>query len=268
MIKEIAGRVYTDKPIGIAPRGGGISQVATMPKGRTLKLYWTRYVDANFDEMALVDQSWLRGNRKPRIHWRVRELIDQAIEDIYLDLKDPRVSAVLRRLETLVVFENEKRRSIGQDPLHPVSHKTISAHIAKISPTALAIARNGERAAANSQTRGRTDTRALMIGEEVEIDECKLSLMTPIRRFGWWEKLSQDERTALQEIEDFIQARLWLVLVIDVASRMPLGWTLTDAPSHKATLAVTVIPCHRSVLPVCATTTAADCAMLRLNPHY
>lgn len=67
--------------------------------------------------MALIDQSWMRGNRTPRISPRVRELIDQAIDDVALDLKQPNAASVHRRHESLIVLENVKRTANGLEEL-------------------------------------------------------------------------------------------------------------------------------------------------------
>ncbi|PTQ66850.1 hypothetical protein, partial [Celeribacter persicus] len=232
-IRDLAQPHYPDRPIWITPRGGSTRECAIMPMGRTLNGYWTRYVDAGFDEMALADQNWLKGNRTPRIHWRVRELIDQAIDEVHLDLREPQISVALSRLETLIALENERRAVREQSELNCVTHKTVSDHVTMINATARAIGRDGERAATNARTRGSTDTRALMIGENVEVDECKLSVLTPVRKTGFWEALSAEDKEALEELEEYVTSRLWLVLVLDVATRMPLGWTLTDAPNHE-----------------------------------
>lgn len=234
-VRDVARLFYTVRPIHLALRGGSIRSVAIMPKGRTMFEYWQRFVESGGDEMALADQTWLRGNHSPRIPHRVRELITRAIEDVGLDTKKPTPASVCRRAKDLVVLENVKRDANGLQPLAPVSHKTVSAHMKALGATALAIARDGERAAVNARTRGRADTRAQMIGELVEIDECKLSLILIVKRIGLWQRLTDEELQALDEIEDYVRTRLYLVLVLDVASRMPLGWVLTDAPSTEAT---------------------------------
>lgn len=237
-ILDVARQHYTTRPIGIALRGGSIRLVATMPKGRRLLVYWDRFVQSGYDEMALVDQTWMRGNRTSRISFRVRELIDQAIDDVALDLKQPNAAAVHRRHESLITLENVKRAANGLEDLRPVSRKTVSDHIQAIGATALAIARSGERATVNARTRGRTDEHALSVGELVEIDENKISLITITRRVGMWQRLSDEEKTALQKLDAFVKTRLWLVVALDVATRMPLGWVLADAPNAEATLEV------------------------------
>lgn len=236
IVREVASQLYTTRPINLAPRGGSTRVVAFVPKGRTILEYRERYIDSGYDEIALPDQRWLRGNRKPRILTRMRELMTEAIEQIHLDLKKPNVSAALRHLRTLTTEENAKRKLNGLAPLKPVTHKTMANHIKMIGSTALTIARDGARAVANNRSRGNTDTRALMIGELVEIDECKLSLITVAKKKGWWERLSSEEQEALEEIDEIIHTRLWLVLMLDVATRMPLAWVLTGNPSKEATL--------------------------------
>ena len=76
-----------------------------------------------------------------------------------------------------------------------------------------------------------------MIGDFVEIDECKISLIATVKEKGLWQALSKEEQITLAEIDNLIQTRLWLVVVLDVATRMPLGWALSDGPSTEATLA-------------------------------
>ncbi|MGH6763974.1 MAG: hypothetical protein ACRECW_20585 [Phyllobacterium sp.] len=235
-IRDIASQLYRTRPINVVIRGGSSKLVAIMPRGRTLVRYRARYVESGYDEMALVDQAWLRGNRISRISTRMHDLMTLATEQSYLDLKKPTVASAYKRLKTLLQLENATRIANGSEPLKLVSYGTLRDHIEKNGSTALATARDGERAVANNRSRGVTDTRALMIGELVEIDECKLSLITVAKEKGWWERLCEEDQAALEEIEEIIRTRLWLVLMVDVASRMPLAWVLTDAPCAEATL--------------------------------
>lgn len=236
-IADIARQYYSRRPISDKVRGGSVKSAAFMPQGRTIFLYWKRWVDADFDDMALADHDWKKGNRSNHgISTRMRELMTQASEETYMDSRKPNVASALRRLKTLVNKENNFRIPSELEPLVPVCHKTLSEHIKQVGATALSIARNGADWVANNRSRGQTDVRALMIGEMVEIDECKMSLITVCKKKGWWQKLSEGEKTALSEIEEIIRKRLWLVLMIDVATRMPLAWVITDAPSKEATL--------------------------------
>ncbi|MGB1264731.1 MAG: hypothetical protein ACPG6L_03300 [Nereida ignava] len=235
-IRETAKMSYTSRPICISPRGGSVKNVAVLPKGRTILAYRKRFIDSGFDEMSLVDQYWLRGNRTDHgVPTRVLELMTEAVEHVSLDTKKPNVSSALRKLVTLVHEENEKRAINALPALSAVSHKTLSSHIKKIGSTALTIARDGERVVATNRSRGATDTRSLMVGEFAEVDECKLSLMTAVKAKGYWQHLSEEQKTTLEEIDEIIHTRLFLIVILDVATRMPLAWVLTDRPCAEAT---------------------------------
>ncbi|MEM1361259.1 MAG: hypothetical protein AAGF94_06020 [Pseudomonadota bacterium] len=234
-IIQVARQHFTKYPIDYAPRGGMIKSMANVPRGRTLKRYWDLFTEADYNEIVLADHNWLKGNRNPKLPLKVREFIREAIELVRLETKKPTVAAVTTRTIDLIVIENVRRKANDLDPLPKPVNKTVSDMMKKIDATALAVARDGERAAINDRTRGSTDTRALMIGELVEIDECKLSLIVIVKRLGLWQQLSEDDKSKLEALEDYVRTRLFLVLVLDVASRMPLGWVLTDAPSADAT---------------------------------
>ncbi len=238
-IAAIARQEYTEHPIAVVMRGGSISFLAVMPAGRTLMQKYEQWVESGYDDMVLPDHSHFRGNRTNHgVCQRLYELISEAIESVYLDTRKPTPAAVLRKHTDLVVVENESRRRNDLKELKAVAHKTITRQIKNLNKTAVDIAREGERWALNNRTSGSTDYRSLMIGEEVEIDECKLSLIVEARRKGIWDRLSPEQQEALEEIDEIIKTRIWLVLMLDVATRNPLGWALTDTPSHEVTLEV------------------------------
>ena len=238
IIRSFASKIYTAAPIAIDQvRGGKAKAIAVLPKGRTLLKYVERFRSSGRNEMALADQDWLKGNRTSRFPLRVEELISQAIDEVALDTKDPPTSQVLSRHEQLIETENERRKALGLALLKAATFKPINDRFKAIASTARDIARKGKKHVANNRSRGSTDTRALMIGEFVEIDECKISLMATVKEKGLWQSLSKEEQITLAEIDELIQTRLWLVVVLDVATRMPLGWVLSDVPSTEATLA-------------------------------
>ena len=238
-MRDIAAEEYTKNPISFTMRGGSISRVATIPKGRWLMDKYTLWCDAGFDDMVLPDRAHLRGNRSNHgVSQRVYELITVALDKVYLDTRKRTPAAVLQKHKDLIAEENDLRELNGLRALSAVSHKTITRHIKNMSKTALDIARNGERWAANNRSSGSTDSRSLMIGQEIEIDECKLSLMVVAKRHGFWQKLTLEQKGACEEIDEVLTTRLWLVLMLDVATRMPLGWALTNTPSHEVTLEV------------------------------
>ena len=244
-VVEFAQKIYTVRPIlslhvgKSSLRGGSAKNACIVPGGRTIWKYREDYYSSGCDEMVLADNNHLKGNRTNHgVDPRMWGLVYQAIEKIYLDPKGASPSAAHAYLETLVFDENYRRQIQGLAPLNVVSKTTIRNRIKKINSTARAMARDGERATKNDRLKGLTDTHALRVGECLEVDESKLSLMTVCKRKGWWEKFTEEEKQAAEEIEEIITTRLWLVLALDVASRLPLGWVLTDKPGHEATLEV------------------------------
>lgn len=237
-VRSFASKIYTALPIATDQvRGGKARAIAVLPRGRTLLKYVERFRSSGRNEMALADQDWLKGNRTSRFPLRVEELIYLAIDEVALDAKAPPISQVLNRHEQLIETENQRREVLGLAPLKPATFKPVNDRFKAISSTARDIARKGERYVANNRSRGSTDTRALMIGECVEIDECKISLMATVKEKGLWQSLSKEEQITLAEIDNLIQTILWLVVALDVATRMPLGWALSDGTSTEATLA-------------------------------
>ena len=141
----------------------------------------------------------------------------------------------------LIHEENSIRKRNQLGSLKPPSHATLSTHIHElVSPTEMLAATKGERHARNRRGRGSTDIRALFVGEYVEIDECKASLVASAKARGQWESLSDPDRTALEDIDKEIRTRLSILVMIDVATRMPLAWVISDqlsdagGPSHPA----------------------------------
>ncbi|MFC6498828.1 hypothetical protein ACFP8Z_14845 [Gemmobacter lanyuensis] len=120
---------------------------------------------------------------------------------------------------------NKKRLANDLPALQTPSTTTLSRHQKELfSTTEAEIRDKGERAAKSKLGRGSTDIRALMIGELTEIDEVHLSLVVTAKVCGLWEKLGDPEKRALEDADKIIKTRLTLLVMLDVATRMPLAW--------------------------------------------
>lgn len=183
---------------------------------------------------AVATECSLRSGRVP---YRSRELMTVAWEQVGLDLKSPSLANVHDRLGLLIHEENSRRARNDLSPLIVPSASTLKAHRAQhLSDTAYLLAIKGGSVARNRRGRGSTDLRALMVGEYVEIDECKVSLVVSSKVAGTWERLSKNQRETLEEIDEIISKRLHILVMIDVATRMPLAWVISDQPRAEATL--------------------------------
>ncbi len=240
-IRDIA-QDYLGEKIHLTPPRGGQGRYWTLYRGRTLMKYAraARGVgpgESPLDAVTPLDH--LKGNATSRLPARLRELMTKAWEDVGLDLKALSVASVQKRLEVLVKAENEVRCRNCLGPLITPSQATLKTHRDRImTPTEFSIATLGERETRRRSGRGSTDMRALLIGEYVEIDECKASLVVSAKAGGVWERLGQKDQSALHEIDKEIRERLHILVMLDVASRMPLAWIVTDQPRADATKAL------------------------------
>uniref|UniRef100_UPI002FE073D9 hypothetical protein n=1 Tax=Limimaricola cinnabarinus TaxID=1125964 RepID=UPI002FE073D9 len=223
-------------------RRGGKSDGFLIPQGRTLKEYFQVFEALEPNESpraALTPRHHLKGNRSDRFDSKLRELMTEAWERRGIDLRKPSVSDVLAYLEILLRDENGIRCRNGLKPLKAPSRGALTNHIERLlTPTEMLIGRTGPQHARNKRGRGSTDHRALLIGELVEIDECKMSLVVSAREAGVWETLADGEKEALKNLDRYIRDRFWILVMIDVSSRMPLAWVVTETPNADATLAL------------------------------
>lgn len=240
-IRDIAQAIFGRK-IHLTPPRGGNDRHWTLYRGRTLVKYFKAYEDAGPNENpldAVIRLDHLKGNAMPRVLHRLKELMTRAWEEVGLDAKNPALSEVRKHLEVLVREENARRARNSLSPLITPSASTVRAHRdALVTPLEYMIATQGERQARNKRGRGSSDIRALLIGEYVEIDECKASLVVSAKERGMWESLDASARAAVRQIDQEIRERLQILVMLDVASRMPLAWVISDQPRAEATLAL------------------------------
>ncbi|WP_313348715.1 transposase family protein [Paracoccus sp. (in: a-proteobacteria)] len=113
---------------------------------------------------------------------------------------------------------------------------TIRTRIKAMSATQKCIGRDGIRKATNLMGAGATDIRAVMFGERVESDEVLLSLMTNAN--GGVTVKAIPKKNAKDEPEKDEIFRCWLSVMLDVATRMPLAWVMSETPNADHTLAM------------------------------
>lgn len=235
---------YFGKRIFVHAPAGGNRLIWQLPKGRTLNDDFAKFLrlqDATEETIldTLVSLGHLKGNRTPRIPYRLRELMSQAFEELKREPINPSIANAHDILKTLVNEENLVRKNNDLPPLITPSAATLAKHHSQfMSPTEILIASKGERFAKNKLGGGSTDIRALLFAELVEMDECKASLVVSAKAKGIWERLSVDERAGLEDVDEYIKTRLTILVMIDVASRMPLAWIISDQPKAEATLAL------------------------------
>ncbi|PVA09372.1 hypothetical protein DC366_14740 [Pelagivirga sediminicola] len=237
LVEAIFGeRVY----LGASSLKGGLQQKWFLYQGRTLKKYYEIYrglQDGDDVVAGLATLDHLKGNETPRLPLRLKELMTEAWEEIGLDLKGPSAANVHGYLTALINREN-RQRALNELPSLPVpSHQSVLRHRKELlTPTEYMVATKGERYARNKRGRGSSDVRALMIGEFCEMDECRASLITSAKAKGYWQTLSEDTKKAMEWADEEIRSRLSILVMIDIATRMPVGWVVSEQPKAEATM--------------------------------
>jgi putative transposase len=231
-------RVWINGP----PRGGEGVKGRKLYQGRKIYDYYQIYIDLEPEERnaeALVPLGHLRGNRSSRLNVKLRHLMTEAWERFGLDLKGHSIANVRDYLETLIDPVNEMRELNGLAALVVPSERTLRKHRASLlTPTEYAISIKGLRETRRKHGRGSTDVRALMIGELCGMDEQKMSMVTSAKEEGFWHALSDETKQAHEAVDTYIRKRLHMIVMLDVASRMPLAWVITENPNAEATLAL------------------------------
>lgn len=261
-------RVFTK-----ARRGGEQIKGTLLYQGRTINRYYQIYKDLGPNEPseeALVPLGHLRGNRTERLQLTHRHLMTEAWEKFGFDKKGHSVANVHDYLETLIAAENKKRILNELPELVIPSRRTLRRHRdALVTQTEYAIAVKGLRETRNKKGRGSTDIRALMIGELCGMDEQKMSMVTSAKEQGFWHTLSEDAKKAYEAADNYIKKRLHLLVMFDVASRMPLAWVITENPNAEATLALirmaTRDKIREQIRYGCANQAARGCGLLYLR---
>lgn len=224
------------------PRGGEEVKGRLLYQGRTIFEYFQIYQDLAPDERsaeALVTLSHLRGNRSSRLLVQLRHLMTEAWEKIGLDKKGTSVANVRDYLETLIDPVNKRRNLNGLPKLVVPSEKTLRKHRdSLVTPTEYMISIKGLRETRRKHGRGSTDVRALMIGELCGMDEQKMSMVTSAKEEGFWHALPDETKQEYEAVDNYIRKRLHMIVMLDVASRMPLAWVITENPNAEATLAL------------------------------
>ncbi len=246
-IAELAS-TYFGKKIYVHVASGGNRLIWQLPKGRKLNEYYNAYLrcvpksiaETAADPIAaLIPLDHLKGNRRRRITWLIRDMMTEAIEHFAREAKEYSIANIHNHLTAELNAVNKKRQANDLPQLQTPSQTTLSRHQKGLfSTTEAEIRDKGERAAKSKLGRGSTDLRALMIGELTEIDEVHLSLVVTAKVCGLWEKLGDPEKRALEDADKIIKTRLTLLVMLDVATRMPLAWVISDEPRAEATLAL------------------------------
>lgn len=219
-------------------RGGKMARGFNVPQGRTLASYHRLYHKFDRNPVVLADRDHLKGrwndlaNGIQRlVSWQER-FIDYVL-NCWLDEKNPPLAGVYDGAKE--VFHRTPHE-IAERMEFP-SITTLRNRVKAISEVVVELGRGGRQHATNKKGAGSTDIRALAFGEECEIDQCLLSIMSC--GDGKVRAEIVDPNEVPKELADNEIRRCWLHVIIDVATREVLGWIISetaDADHSKALL--------------------------------
>lgn len=198
---------------------------------RSLRRWVKVYEDLGL--AGLVGSKGNRGNRNRRL--RPEELaLMYSVVDGYVDELKPSQAKIHGDVKDRFKAENLQRRAAGQPDLVAPSRETVRQAILALNPLRCALAREGAATVRNRDAPvgcGLELTRPL---QRVEMDSCKIDLMSLMATAGLYGVLSDTDKAALGL--DGGKARRYITVAECATTRCIVGMRLCRAPSAQATL--------------------------------
>ena len=200
------------------------------PSWPTVNRQYREYLASGGNVLALMPRH--RVPSKKTIIWCPESLAFAYKEaERYLDELKPTKAHVFLEYKAALWAENNKRADEDKPPLHVFSRSKFEKIISSFSAYETMAAREGEEFA---QKHFAPNVRGIEVerpGQRVEIDEVKADLATIVAMSGEYVNIPKEVFTLLKKV------RVWLVVVIDVATRYILAIKATLNPSGDAAVA-------------------------------
>lgn len=211
------GRVKTS-----TGRFGKSFDIDSPPSPTSLRRWLRSFEACDHDPAALIDGYGRSGNRDARLLPEVAELMSTFAARYMSNLK-PSMASLYNDMAA-EFLQNHRHLKVP-------SRNTFERAIKKLDPFEVMAAREGEAVARRKlyAVRDRVDvTRPL---QRVELDEQLIPLQAMIKERGKWDELPEKLKAGITH------DRLWCSKIIDVWSRVVLGFVITRAPSAASALA-------------------------------
>lgn len=212
------------------PSGGEEIVFRRPPSEYKLQRKTKLYIAANRNPLALVDHYNNCGRRESPVDPEVLAIMPMYVA-AYADERRPSKAKVYSDFLTGINNLNIERANERKRPLIPCSEKTFRKAINKLDRFDVLAARKGIEAARREYAIVGPGVEAPYPGALAYIDEGRLPLMTLLKQTGVWTMLSPDRQESLKKV-----GTLWVVPVIDQASRCVLGLSVTRTPNAAAAL--------------------------------
>lgn len=205
------------------------AQSIPLHKGRTLLKILDRYVRNNHNKIFLLSLDHKKGNRTARMTALQSEALNY-IERHVLDPKKPNISAIYRSARVKLLNSSTFCHLADNFP----SLTTVRKKFGSLAKSTKRFLIDGKQHAINTIAAGKTRTHAHFYGERVEIDEVCLSIFI-LKDKSYSVNFSSLNNQDLPRDGKEVM-RCWLTVMIDVATRMILAWSMSETPSSNITI--------------------------------
>jgi putative transposase len=212
-------------------RGGRVTLTFNVPEGRTLKKYHSTYHEFGENPIVLMEREHMKGNRSQRLS----PIQEAFIEHVLARRQDPRQPKLAPMLKLAQANFHVPPKEIAAGFEFP-SITTIRVRIKATPKFVEEGGRNGWQYARNRFGASTADIRALYYGEGVQVDQVYLSLFTDTG--GTVRARRIDPEKVPPELAEDEICRLWLHVMIDLATRLPLAWIIAKSADADHTQAL------------------------------
>ena len=187
------------------------------PHWHTVKRWYDRWLASGRDARALVQRDDDKGNRERRYPAAVLDLVDQAVDEIYMRRERNTIEATLEHAQILVKRENTGLPS--ELHLPSPTRSLVKTSIQNVPAYDRAVARYGRDVANNKFRHVRGNIRVARILERVEIDHTDI------------------DKIVLHDTTLMPLGRPYLTMAVEVFSRAVLGFYIGFEPPSYSTVA-------------------------------
>jgi transposase InsO family protein len=212
-------------------RGGKPADGFVAPQGRTLDRYLKTFEQFESNLVVLADRDHLKGPRKSRLMLWQPDFVNYVING-FLQTTKPSLARIYRLAKETF---SRSAQDIASCLAWP-SITTVRNYYRALAPIIKSLGLEGAEQAYNLLGSGTTDVRSQMYGEHLETDQYYVSIFT--REDGTYGGKVIDPETASEELEENEVCRLWLHVIIDIATRMVLGWIIAETADADHTMAL------------------------------
>ncbi|MCR8825239.1 integrase catalytic domain-containing protein [Pseudosulfitobacter koreensis] len=212
-------KLFNDVHIGSATRPH------SLPTGRVLQEMRNNFIRYGREPVVLMRRHHRKGpqeEKRQRLCPTQERFVDY-VANLYMEKRQPKIAPLYEGAKEAFKFSE-------YDILNGVklpSITTIRTRLSLLSPALKESGRNGKRHAQNKYGAGCTDVRALKYGETCPTDQYLLSIFTDAKGNTGIKKI--DPKKANDPLEEGEISRLWLFYMLDLATRLPLAWTLAES---------------------------------------